>query len=752
MNSANVTLTPNPTRSFKPLVDGQLLEVQTREFEILELRISKKAGTGKAAPPAKPPKKPQKKAADKTTGEPDADTMEEPDQPNPDEEENPDETEPDDDADDQPGQDEKTQRAAGAGDVFHIAISSEHPVERWFGTEILDHSPEAVDLSRAKRGLSFLVDHNSRDLVGLVENIHVDTETLPGGKERKVMRGDVRFSSNAPALAVRRDIEDGIRRFVSVGYWVHDFELVNSSETEGNTYRATRWTPLEASSVAVPADPTVGHNRKETRSFPVRIRSLNPAAKPTSEVSMPVEVKDVQTAAAEIIRLGMRHGIDQEEIAAMVAEGVTPAEASKRILAKLGERNGKPLSQPGAEQADKIDLTEREQADYNIARGIMAMVQNRELTESGSAKRVSCFELEVSDTIEKRSKQGSHGGMFVPWSIRHAHDPELEKKFPRLFAAHADTGRERYLEAGTRAPVVGLDSKTTAAGGALVFVQPGEFIQYLYNRMRVKELGARTITGLRENVAYPKQTGKVSGSWVAENPGTDVANAALTLAQIPSSPKTYQSSTAYSRQLLAQAVIDVDSLVREDLAMDMALAIDTAAINGTSGGLQPTGILNTTGVQAYTLSDDAGNGGHVTWKDCVAMTVLLETVNADQLGDGAFLTTPPIKGYLKNQARLANTIALPVWADDNTIDGYRARSTNQVPSNFTKGTGTNLHAFIRGIFETMIISMWGNGFELVVDPYLYKKQGMIELTTFMMVDVTLKYPSAFVVAKYCLTS
>jgi HK97 family phage major capsid protein len=282
----------------------------------------------------------------------------------------------------------------------------------------------------------------------------------------------------------------------------------------------------------------------------------------------------------------------------------------------------------------------------------------------------------------------------------------------------------------------------------LIFTLPGEFIQYLYNRMRVKELGAQTIAGLRENVAYPKQTGKVTGYWVGENPGVDVADSALTLAQIPASPKTYQSSTSYSRQLLAQAVIDVDTLVREDLARDMALAVDQAAISGTgSGNNQPSGILNTTGVQLYNYISDAGNGGAPAWDDIVIMTEKLEDVNADQLGTGAWLTTPSVKSKLKRTARLGNVVGFPIWEDDDTVDGFVARSTNQVPKNGTEGTGTNLHTLIRGIFETMVISMWGNGFELVVDPYRLKKQGMIELTTFMLTDVTLKYPVAFIVAK-----
>jgi HK97 family phage major capsid protein len=268
----------------------------------------------------------------------------------------------------------------------------------------------------------------------------------------------------------------------------------------------------------------------------------------------------------------------------------------------------------------------------------------------------------------------------------------------------------------------------------------------------VKELGARTIAGLRDNVSYPKQTGKATGSWVGENPGSDVADSALTLGSIASSPKTYQSSTSYSRQLLAQAVVDVDTLVREDLARDLALAVDSVAIVGGSTD-QPTGIVATSGVQSYVAESDSGNGGALAWDDIVIMSEMLEDANADQLGDGGWLTTPGIKSSLKRTARLGNTIGLPIWADDSTVDGYKARSSNQVSKTATKGTSSgDLHTIIRGIFETMIIGMWGSGFELVVDPYRLKKQGMIELTTFMLTDVTLKYPTAFVVAKYIATA
>jgi HK97 family phage major capsid protein len=374
-----------------------------------------------------------------------------------------------------------------------------------------------------------------------------------------------------------------------------------------------------------------------------------------------------------------------------------------------------------SQERPRFVITANELRQYSLARAILVSAENQDGAER------NCFELEISQTIARSHIGGNHGGLFVPWNI----------------------GAGSFARKGARSMQkrAGLDSKTSTTGTELKFTEPGDFLDYLYNSLRVKELGAQTVTGLRDNVAFPKQTGKATGSWVTENPGADVADSNLTLGQVPSSPKTYQSSSSYSRQLLAQAAVDVDTLVRRDLARDMAQAVDTAALGGPTGGSSPVGIMNTTGVQAFVLASDTGNGGVVAYADVIKMLEDLEDVNADQLGDPGWLTTPGIKADLKLTSRLANTIALPVWSDDDEVAGYEARSSNQVPKTGVRGTTSNNHALILGVFATMVIGMWGSGFELIVDPYRLKKQGMIELTTFMLTDVALKYPQAFVVAQ-----
>ena len=128
------------------------------------------------------------------------------------------------------------------------ALSSEAPVERIFGTEILAHTKEAINMERAKDGLPLLWAHDHKSPIGRVENIRLDAD--------KVLRGDLRFSKNAKATEVWEDVKDGFLRDFSIGYRIDEYE-----ENDDGTVPITRWSILESSVVTVPADSRVGINR-----------------------------------------------------------------------------------------------------------------------------------------------------------------------------------------------------------------------------------------------------------------------------------------------------------------------------------------------------------------------------------------------------------------------------------------------------------------------------------------------------------
>jgi HK97 family phage major capsid protein len=277
----------------------------------------------------------------------------------------------------------------------------------------------------------------------------------------------------------------------------------------------------------------------------------------------------------------------------------------------------------------------------------------------------------------------------------------------------------------------GLAAKTTNAGKELVFTEYGSFIEMLRNRAMVIALGATVLPGLQGNVGFPRQIGAGTLVWGVENPGVDVAESNLTLDQVVLSPKTAQSTTSYSRQLLAQSAIDVDGLVMDDLAAINALGIDKAAIDGVAPA--PTGIYTANGVNSVAF------GGTVTFDHLVQMETEVAADNAD-VGTMAYLATPSARGKAKVTPELIGTgFSQPIWRD-GTVNGYRAEVTNQLAKNL--GVGTNEHGIVFGVWSQLMIGEWGV-LEIITDPYAKKKQGMIELTSFLLADVQLRHGESF---------
>src|SRR2546430_2207400 len=132
-------------------------------------------------------------------------------------------------------------------------------------------------------------------------------------------------------------------------------------------------------------------------------------------------------------------------------------------------------------------------------------------------------------------------------------------------------------------------------GGYMIGVDQMGFIDIVRNRSVALAMGAKLLPGLQGNVSFPRQTGKPSITWQAGD-GSSVTGGDQTLGQLSMTPKTCIAITDISEQLLAQSSPAIEAFVMADLAKDVAIdGVDAAVINGT-GGAQPLGIKNTTGV------------------------------------------------------------------------------------------------------------------------------------------------------------
>lgn len=604
-----------------------------------------------------------------------------------------------------------TRAAADAEPEITIALSSDTPIERenWFGdrfVEILDHSAGAIDLSRAKQGLPLLLNHDTDEQVGRIEKLKVGDDG--------VLRGTVRFSRSALGQEVRQDVLDGIRIETSIGYQIQDRK---EEQNKGEILKITaiRWMPLEGSLVPVPADSTVGVGRHQA---PVPTPTNEERAMPEPTATQPASPavtggEDRERAERQRVRaitqLAREHKIETAVSDKWIEDGVSLDAVARAILDDVKAKGAR--NQVETQTMEGMGVSPREKRNYSLRKLILALA-----SDNGSQERKDAtFEFEVHEELARRSKAPDGVSRYTPHGTMVPIDVPLEKR-------------------------AGLDSKTTSAGLELKFVEPGSLIELLRNSTKVLSLGATHMPGMQGNVAFPRQAGGGTFSWVAENPGSDVAESNLTLDQVTVSPKLGQSTSSYSRNLLTQAVVDVEQVVRQDLALITAIAIDLASMVGLGSSNQPKGILSQTGVGSVALGT---NGGTVSWNNLVDVVKTVEAANALR-GRLAWLTTPGQRAQMSKIAQISAATGIPVWWQGQ-VYGYQAEASTNVPSNLTKGTSTTIcHAILFGNWAELLIPQW-NAFDIIVDPYRLKKQGMIEVTSYVSVDIALRHGPSFCV-------
>jgi HK97 family phage major capsid protein len=225
-------------------------------------------------------------------------------------------------------------------DRIPIAISSEEPCDRWWGDEILGHAAGEIDTTYidAGDGLPFCLEHNTDAQIGFVQDIS-------RGKDG-VLRGKVKFGSHPDAAWVQADMIAGIRKFISVGYCINAMQLTATND-DHDTYRVTSWTPLEASTVAVPADPSVGVGRSEGRAshpLSLTISATQPPQPGAQERSMPEPIQAPaqptteelraaeQQRSSEILTLCSEHEQPIAVAQDFINRGLTRGQAAVEIL------------------------------------------------------------------------------------------------------------------------------------------------------------------------------------------------------------------------------------------------------------------------------------------------------------------------------------------------------------------------------------------------------------------------------------
>lgn len=616
-------------------------------------------------------------------------------------------------------------RAASGATEVEMAISSEAPYERWFGIEILRHSPDAVDLSRLNDGRHpLLVNHDRERQAGVIKKAWLAAD--------KRLRGLAKFSRSALGKEIAQDVEDGIRTLVSVGYEILEIEEVEPGDKAGKfvtlrkltgeefmaqmrrehgdqfsragpsawraggspppTFVVTRWKPYEASLVAIPADVDVGVGRADTSAASIAARTRNQPGvfvmSRTEEIEQ-LSPQENAKAVGEIAHIYAKY-LRPGDLANAVREA-WPLERFKDLILQRMETSHTDT------RALHIGMTAKEVKRYSLGRALQAMLTG-DWSKAG-------LERECSEAMARLGGRRPEG-FFLPFET-----------FSRDF--NVGTGTE--------------------AGNLVATDLRGDmFADVFRNKLVFSALGARILTGLTGNVDIPIKTTPTSLGRLTEIGSASETQPAT--AKVTLSPRRVSGYVEVSKQALIQSAIPLEAMIRDDLLMSAAVELEDQAINGNGTAPNILGIRNYTTIGSTTAG---ANGAAPTWAHFVDLESACGDANAEPESLAGYITNSKVRGKLK-QTQMGTNLPF-IWQNGGQpVNGYRVGITNNVPSNLTKGTSTTVcsAAIFSSDWSQMVIAHFGAP-DVIVDPYTKADTGQVKITLNIFSDMAVRQAAAF---------
>jgi predicted phage gp36 major capsid-like protein len=265
-----------------------------------------------------------------------------------------------------------------------------------------------------------------------------------------------------------------------------------------------------------------------------------------------------------------------------------------------------------------------------------------------------------------------------------------------------------------------LNVTSATASGFLVGTDLAAIVPALRSKSVVIAMGATVFDNLHGNLVLPVETTTSTAQWLAEMEALSGSDSAY--AQTILSPRRCTSMATLSQQLLAQNSIGVENFVRDSLLRTVGSAIDKGALSG-NGTSEPLGILNNPNTnQVVTF------GGTATRAKAIAFQDALTTANVGNTPDASigYVTSPVVAS---KWMQIAEVATFPKWLWDGnewegTVAGLPARSTSNVTND----------RVILGDWTKLAVAIFGEGVEILADPFSQKKSALVEFLATALVN------------------
>ena len=576
-----------------------------------------------------------------------------------------------------------------------FSCASNLPYERYdeqqkvFYKEVLVISENAVDMSRLNGGSAVvLFNHDTDKLLGIVQRAWI--------VEDKIFV-KVRFSANdALADRVFRDIIDGVIKNVSIGYEIRHYSEVRK---DGEIVRyIDNFMIYETSIVSIPADQTVGIRSKDKKTMKKRNKKAIEAEISNAETAAEVEQTEAeQTAEATADASNAAEVKDIENTEAAELDEIQKLQAENAAL--------------------KMRLEELENAEAESNAEVEPAEETAEETENADKQEIERIgkDFNVSDDEVKAAIKSNMTAREFKTKIRTFTITNKENKTMNTKREFAEFLKARDFDKSfTLRDFNGFGGKTGENGAALIGTETLPLVAALEKRIGVK--GYRVLSGLTSNVSIPVQSARNTISISELREAASNSNPAFTSATL--TPVKFAGATRIGKQLLVQANDDVVAFVIDSLTKEIAYKVENYML-----GKVATGAGNTITYSALSAID---------YDDVLAF----EAKVAGYSLDTAFVMSPACRAALKSIEKAQNTAQFLCDAD-NKVNGYDVNISGCVDND-------NIYF---GDWSKLIVGMFGEGLEILVNPYTYSREGDVEVVASLCADAVVEQADAFVIGK-----
>ena len=305
--------------------------------------------------------------------------------------------------------------------------------------------------------------------------------------------------------------------------------------------------------------------------------------------------------------------------------------------------------------------------------------------------------------------------------------------------SNAPYEQEVFQNMKAKAMSAGVDP----SGGYIV---PEEAISTIIEALKANvvayELGARDMAANGVPVTIPKLTTSATGYWVSEN--STITASDLGFEQINMTPKTVAGRVILSNLLLETSTPTADSIIEQDLASQLGLALDAGVLNGSSGGGagEPVGIMQTAGVS--TIANVAGSAVPPTVAEMMLCLNDLDAANALR-GRLGWAIHPTMMNQIQQMVGATNLQVDRFIVSDGFADrilGHPFKTSTQMTA--PTAAPAAIRSVLFGNWDDVLIARWG-GLRLLAsdtsDDAFSKDQTHIRAT--MRCDVAVRHPESF---------